>query len=49
MAGDRIIDARDRQKKTESIVRCIEYSYGNLSPEARQLLLCLAPFTGVMN
>jgi tetratricopeptide (TPR) repeat protein len=49
VAGDRIIDARDRQKKTESIVRCIEYSYGNLSPEARQILLCLAPFTGVMN
>ena len=49
VAGDRIIDARDRQKKTESIVRCIEYSYGNLSPEARQLLLCLAPFTGVMD
>jgi len=48
VAGDRIIDARDRQKKTESIVRCIEYSYGNLSEEARQLLLCLAPFTGVM-
>jgi len=49
VAGDRIIDARDRQKKTESIVRCIDYSYGNLSPEARQLLLCLAPFTGVVN
>jgi len=49
VAGDQFIDARDRQKKTESIVRCIEYSYGNLSPEARQLLLCLAPFTGVMD
>ena len=49
VAGDRIIDARDRQKKTESIVRCIEYSYGNLSPEARQLLLCLAPFTAVVD
>ena len=48
VAGDKIIDASDRQKKTESIVRCIEYSFGNLSPEAQRLLLCLAPFTGVV-
>ncbi len=37
--------ARD---KTESILRCIDYSHSNLSPEAQQLLLCLAPFTSVI-
>jgi hypothetical protein len=34
-------------EKTESILRCIDYSHSNLSPEAQQLLLCLAPFTSV--
>src|SRR5205814_3617741 len=32
------------EQKTESILRCIDYSHSNLSPEAQQLLLCLAPF-----
>jgi tetratricopeptide (TPR) repeat protein len=35
--------------KTESILRCIEYSFSNLSPEAQGLLACLAPFTGVLD
>jgi len=35
--------------KTESILKCIEYSHSNLSQEAQKLLLCLAPFTGVIN
>ena len=35
--------------KTESILKCIEYSHSNLSPEAQGLLLCLAPFTGIFN
>ena len=35
-------------EKTESILRCIDYSHSNLSPEAQQLLLCLAPFTSVI-
>ncbi|MCO5182492.1 MAG: tetratricopeptide repeat protein [Anaerolineae bacterium] len=35
--------------KTTSIVQCIEYSHSNLSPAAQELLLCLAPFTGVVN
>ena len=36
------------EQKTESILRCIEYSYSNLSPDTQQLLLCLAPFTSVI-
>ncbi|MCP4423653.1 MAG: CHAT domain-containing protein, partial [Chloroflexi bacterium] len=35
--------------KTKSILRCVEYSHSNLSPEAQALLGCLAPFTGVIN
>src|SRR5262249_20193721 len=34
--------------KTESIFKCIDYSHTNLSAEARELLECLAPFTGVV-
>jgi tetratricopeptide (TPR) repeat protein len=37
------------EQKTESILRCIDYSHSNLSPEAQQLLLCLAPFTSVFD
>ncbi|HBE27197.1 MAG TPA: Tfp pilus assembly protein PilF [Ktedonobacter sp.] len=36
------------EQKTESILRCIDYSHSNLSPEAQFLLLCLAPFTSVI-
>src|SRR5438270_3101616 len=36
------------EQKTESILRCIDYSHSNLSPDAQQLLLCLAPFTSVI-
>lgn len=47
-AGDVKIDPQsDSQEKTASILRCIDYSHSNLSPEAQQLLLCLAPFTSV--
>ena len=35
--------------KTESILKCIDYSHSNLSEQAQALLLCLAPFTGVIN
>ena len=41
--------APDIQKKTESIIACIAYSHSNLSAEAQQLLLCLAPFTGIID
>ena len=36
-------------EKTSSILRCIEYSHSNLSPEAQALLACLAPFTAALN
>lgn len=45
---DEAIDMRS-EKKTESILRGIEYSYSNLSPAAQGLLACLAPFTSVIN
>jgi hypothetical protein len=49
-AGDVSIDPKsDSQDKTESILRCIDYSHSNLSPEAQQLLLCLAPFTSIID
>ncbi|MEL7407833.1 MAG: tetratricopeptide repeat protein [Cyanobacteria bacterium J06558_2] len=43
------LDAADIQSlggadKTNNIVKCIEYSHSNLSPQAQELLLCLAPF-----
>jgi tetratricopeptide (TPR) repeat protein len=48
-AGDVKIDPHSNsQEKTTSILRCIDYSHSNLSPEAQQLLLCLAPFTSVV-
>jgi len=47
-AGDVKLDTPDAVEKTESIVRCIDYSHSNLSPEAQGLLACLAPFTGVI-
>ena len=43
------IDKGDSQSKTESILRCIDYSHSNLSPEAQGLLTCLAPFMSVIN
>ena len=47
-AGEVTINVGDSEKRTENILRCIDYSHSNLSPEAQQLLLCLAPFTSVM-
>jgi tetratricopeptide (TPR) repeat protein len=47
-AGDVSLDKGNAQQKTESILRSIDYSHSNLSPEAQQLLLCLAPFTSVV-
>ncbi len=48
-AGDVSLDKGNAQEKTESILRCIDYSHSNLSPEAQQLLLYLAPFTSVFD
>lgn len=41
-------DRGDSQEKTESLIRCIDYSYRYLAPEVQQLLLCLAPFSGII-
>ena len=48
-AGDIKLDSLDKADKTKSILRCIEYSHSNLSPDAQALLACLAPFTGIFN
>jgi tetratricopeptide (TPR) repeat protein len=48
-AGDVALDQGTSQSKTESIVRCIDYSHSNLAPEAQALLACLAPFSAVLN
>ncbi|PZU98418.1 MAG: Tfp pilus assembly protein PilF [Pseudanabaena sp.] len=37
------------EDKTKSILKCVEYSHSNLSPDAQKLLICLAPFTGFIN
>jgi hypothetical protein len=49
LAGDVELDRGSPQTRTESILRCIDYSHSNLSPEAQGLLVCLAPFTGVID
>lgn len=33
----------------EVIFRCVAYSHSNLDPDAQALLVCLAPFVGVVN
>ncbi len=52
--GNVEINTGNSEKKTENILRCIDYSHSNLSPEAQSLLICFAPFTsflfpGVLN
>ena len=37
------------EDKTQSILKCVEYSHSNLSPDAQKLLLCLAPFSGFID
>ena len=46
--GDVDLDAKS-DDKTKSILKCVEYSHSNLSPEAQKLLLCLAPFSGFID
>jgi len=43
------LDKGNAQEKTESIIKCIEYSHSNLSEDAQKLLMCLSPFVGVVN
>jgi len=47
-AGDVALDRGDTQKKTESILRCIDYSYSNIAPKSQALLFCLFPFASVI-
>src|SRR5260221_9216229 len=48
-AGDVDLDTGTPEDKTRSILQCIDYSHSNLSPEAQNVLLCLAPFTSVFD
>ncbi|MFB8787814.1 MAG: tetratricopeptide repeat protein [Potamolinea sp.] len=46
--GANIPDVESKDK-TKSIVKCVEYSHSNLSPDAQNLLLCLAYFSGFID
>jgi tetratricopeptide (TPR) repeat protein len=48
-SGNIDLDVGDAKSKTESLLRCIDYSHRNLSSGAQDLLLCLAPFSCVLN
>ncbi len=37
------------EDKTKSILKCVEYSHSNLSPDAQKLLVCLAPFNSFID
>jgi tetratricopeptide (TPR) repeat protein len=45
-AADVDLDKEKSEDKTKSILKCVDYSHSNLSPEFQNLLLCLAPFNG---
>lgn len=47
-AGDVELNSGNSQKRTENILRCIDYSHSNLSPQTQSLLTCLAPFTSII-
>lgn len=47
--GEAQIDSQAGRSRTESILACIDYSHSNLSQEAQAILLCLAPFTSVVD
>ncbi len=35
--------------RTNNILKCVDYSHSNLSPQAQKLLVCLAPFNGFID
>ena len=37
------------EERTNNILKCVEYSHSNLSPEAQKLLVCLAPFNSFID
>ncbi|HEY9641511.1 MAG TPA: Tfp pilus assembly protein PilF, partial [Coleofasciculaceae cyanobacterium] len=47
-AADVALDSGSAEK-TESILKCVEYSHSNLSETAQTLLLSLAPFSGFID
>jgi tetratricopeptide (TPR) repeat protein len=47
--GEGSIDDEIGKDETQSIIKCVEYSFSNLSEDARKLLLCLAPFQYAVN
>ncbi|MCY7286575.1 MAG: CHAT domain-containing protein, partial [Cyanobacteria bacterium CAN_BIN43] len=47
-AADVTLDSGSADK-TASILKCVEYSHSNLSPDAQKLLVCLAPFSGFIS
>ncbi len=48
-AGDVNFSTGTAEERTKDILKCIEYSHSNIAPEKQELLLCLAPFTSVVN
>lgn len=48
-SGDVDLKTGTMEEKNADILKCIEYSHSNLAPERQELLLCLAPFTSVIN
>jgi tetratricopeptide (TPR) repeat protein len=48
-AADVDLDRPDARDKTESILQCIDFSFCGLSEAARNLLVCLAPFSGFID
>ena len=48
-AGDVNFRTGTAEERTKDILKCIEYSHSNIAPEKQELLLCLAPFTSVVN
>jgi len=40
---------KDARSKSERLLDCVEYLYGNLTPEVQDIFNCLAPFTSAVN
>lgn len=47
-SGSIDLNTGGNQERTENILYCIDYSHSNLSSEAQDILMCLAPFTSVL-
>jgi len=48
-AGDVDLERNDGKDKTESILKCVDYSHSNISEDAKKLLIFLAPFNSIIN